>query len=109
MTDKPSAALLRNRARFNETTAPELVAKSGRCARMWQPIRGTRLSTRFCYFDHGETLTVVAGAQEGRPCDMALAYGSSRRSTSPAGSDVGFAGAGGRVLEALHCCLVHAD
>jgi hypothetical protein len=59
------------RAEWNGRMAPKLAAHFGTTT----PVGTNGWSKRFAYFGNEEQLIVVAGAQEGRHVELALAYG----------------------------------
>lgn len=60
----------KRRAQFNAERATQLARASGTRAEM-----GEGPGERFTYFHDDQELTLVAGPQEGRDCDLALPYG----------------------------------
>jgi hypothetical protein len=63
--------LAAERLRFNNEVAPRLAGLVSRGA----TVDNVKASTRFCYFSTADELIIVAGAQEEKECDLALAYG----------------------------------
>jgi hypothetical protein len=63
------------RSRFNDEVAPLLARRVARET----PSRAASVSARFACFDSDDALIMVAGVQEGRDCDLALAYGLTQR------------------------------
>lgn len=65
------------RVRFNREVAPNLANLISRSARPDDP----KPSTRFGYFSTVDELIIVAGVQERKDCDLALAYGMTLRNS----------------------------